>query len=118
MTTLQTHQSNLFQAQCELLFSCIEQQSSLGISVQEIQWMPKALAAMLPVKTQTFEWRGLIKLVRVFDPAQAQAVLLVLGFEDFPAYLVQHGYNQAKQEFIQRLQLHVQSEQAKLMSLF
>lgn len=118
MSTLRSLQSSLFRAQCELVFQMVEQQSSLGITHQELGWMPRPLVQLLPVKTQTFEWRGLLKRVRVFDPVQAQVLLRLLDFPDFPMYLKQYGYEQSKQEFLSRLSLHVQSEQAKLMSLF
>lgn len=118
MQTLLNLQNELFQAQCSVVFSMIESQQALGISNQELRWMPRALVLMLPVKSQTFEWRGLLKLVRVFDTDKAKEVLAQLGFDDFPAYLTQHGYRATKQEFIERLGLHVQSEQAKLNSLF
>lgn len=118
MNKLRQVQAELLHTQCAEVFSMIEQQSNKGLTVQDMQWMPAPLVELLPLRMCSALCGGKLELVRVFDMPKAGALLELLEFPDFPRTLKELGYNAAKVEFIERLKLHVQSEQAKLISLF
>lgn len=118
MSKLRQVQAELLHTQCAEVFSMLEQQSNKGLTVQDMQWMPQSLVQLLPLRTCTALCQGRLELVRVFDMPKAGALLELLEFPDFPRTLREMGYNAAKVEFIERLKLHVQSEQAKLISLY
>lgn len=121
LTALNKAQADLLRAQCAIVFSMYELQSNAGINLGHIIAMPESLVRALPVKHMQVKHGGCLKIIRVFDSEKAEQLLKLLDFQnyqEFLQYLEQHGYEQCREEFIRRLTLYIQSEQAKQISLF
>lgn len=121
VSELNKAQADLLRAQCVAVFSMYELQSNAGINLGHIMRMPESLARALPVRCIQVKHDGCLKILRVFDSEKAGQLLRLLDFQnyqEFLQYLEQYGYEQCREEFIRRLTLYIQSEQAKQLSLF
>lgn len=116
--SLSEYEQALLLAQCETVWCMLEQQNSAGVDWRSIEWMPDSLARVLPLKILVREHGGCRKIIRVFCPTQAKALLWMLEFPDIISKLNELGYERTRAEFIQRLMQWVQSEQYKQLSLF
>lgn len=106
MTTLPNLPEFRRQASASALFACLEQQRDPGLDWEYLESMDPYLYNLLPlrrirVKRRNREGLELMESIRVFDATRAQSLLREIGYCNFMDDLSTHGYDYAKNKFIE-----------------